>query len=336
MFAAKSLLIVGLFYLCSILPDTLHAETNQNGTWTTAAPAPTQRTEVAAAALEGKIYVVGGFSKPSLQNALKFAISSDMEVYDPTTNTWSIDTPLPEGRHHTGIASLNGFLYVIGGFTKAFLSIWHAVPTVYQYNPSSKTWREMTPMPTARGALGVTVYQNRIYAIGGYDGKLNSAAVEIFDPEKNTWTTAAPMPTPRDHLAVATVNSRIYAIGGRPELDYHQNMSTVEEYDPYTNQWQPRSDMPTARSGITASVIGDRIYVLGGESGEGTFATNEAYTPADDRWQVMAPMPTARHGLGSAVVNERLYVIGGGPTPGGSFSQVNEVFTPPKSDTLKE
>ena len=77
MFAAKSLLIVGLFYLCSILPDTLHAETNQNGTWTTAAPAPTQRTEVAAAALEGKIYVVGGFSKPSLQNALKFAISSE-------------------------------------------------------------------------------------------------------------------------------------------------------------------------------------------------------------------------------------------------------------------
>ena len=43
----------------------------------------------------------------------------------------------------------------------------------------------------------------------------------------------------------------------------------------------------------------------------------------------MTPMPTARHGLGSAVVNGRLYAISGGPTPGGSFSQVNEVFTPP-------
>jgi hypothetical protein len=43
----------------------------------------------------------------------------------------------------------------------------------------------------------------------------------------------------------------------------------------------------------------------------------------------MTPMPTARHGLGAAVVDGRLYVISGGPTPGGSFSQINEIFTPP-------
>jgi len=43
----------------------------------------------------------------------------------------------------------------------------------------------------------------------------------------------------------------------------------------------------------------------------------------------MAPMPTARHGLGSAVVDGRIHVIGGGPTPGGSFSNLNEVYLPP-------
>ncbi|MGE0469394.1 MAG: hypothetical protein AB7L09_10170 [Nitrospira sp.] len=37
-------------------------------------------------------------------------------------------------------------------------------------------------------------------------------------------------------------------------------------------------------------------------------------------------MPTARHGLGSAVVQRRIYVISGGLTPGGSFSDLNEVF----------
>jgi hypothetical protein len=42
-------------------------------------------------------------------------------------------------------------------------------------------------------------------------------------------------------------------------------------------------------------------------------------------------MPTARHGLGSAVVPGRIYLIGGGPTPGGSFSDLNEVFTPPST-----
>lgn len=329
MFTSKFYIIAGVFFVCLTEAGVIFADTSKIGTWTTVSPAPTKRTEVAASAVGGKIYVVGGFSKLKLQNILKFAISNDVEVYDPVSDSWSTITPLPEGRHHAGIASCNGMLYVIGGFTQSFLSIWHAVPTVYQYNPSTAEWRELAPMPTARGALGVTVYQNRIYAIGGYDGKHSSTAVEIFDPATNTWSTAASIPTPRDHLAAATVGSRIYAIGGRPDLDFNNNMETVEEYDPQTNHWQSRANLPTARSGITAGVINGWIYVIGGESGEGTFATNEAYDPTQDQWREMAPMPTARHGLGSAVVNGRLYVISGGATPGGSFSKVNEVFTPP-------
>lgn len=328
MFTSKPFFIVGMLLLTLTHINLVLAD-NSKGTWTTAAPAPTPRTEVAAAAIESKIYVVGGFNKPNLQNILEFAISNKVEVYDTASDSWSITTPLPEGRHHAGIASLNGLLYVVGGFTKSLMSVWHAVATVYQYDPANQEWRELAPMPTARGALGVAVYQNRLYAIGGYDGKHNSGSVEIFDPQTNTWSSGAPMPTPRDHLAVATAGNRIYAIGGRPELDYRRNMGTVEEYDPQVNQWRPRANLPTPRSGITAGVIHDRIYVIGGESGEGTFAANEAYHPASDQWHAMTPMPTARHGLGSAVINGRLYAISGGPTPGGSFSQTNEVFTPP-------
>jgi N-acetylneuraminic acid mutarotase len=76
-------------------------------------------------------------------------------------------------------------------------------------------------------------------------------------------------------------------------------------------------------------VVDGRVYVFGGEGGEGTFRENETYDPAHDTWQAMAPMPTGRHGLGSAVVQGRIHALGGGPTPGGSFSDLNEVFTPP-------
>lgn len=328
MFISRPFIILSILFLALTHSNLTLAEVSK-GTWTLAAPAPTQRTEVAAAAIEGKIYVVGGFNKPNLQNALKFAISNDVEVYDKASDSWSIATALPEGRHHAGIASLNGLVYVVGGFIQSFMSIWHAVPTVYQYNPATKAWRELSPMPTARGALGVATYQNRLYAIGGYDGKHNSGAVEIFDPQTNTWSSGASMPTPRDHLAVVTAGNLIYTIGGRPDLDYHRNMGTVEEYDPHTNQWRPRANLPTPRSGITAGVISDWIYVIGGESENGTYNTNEAYHHGTDHWRTMTPMPTARHGLGSAVVDGRLYVIGGGTAPGGSFSQTNEVFTPP-------
>ena len=207
--------------------------------------------------------------------------------------------------------------------------MWEPVVTVYRYDPSTGRWEELTPMPTARGGLGVAVLNGRLYAIGGYNGKENPSAVEVFDPGTNSWTTRAPLPTPRDHLAVATARSRIYVIGGREKGNFHKNLAVVEEYDPATNQWRSRADLPTARSGITAGVLDSRIYVLGGESGSGTFSNNETYIPGKDQWQTMAPMPTARHGLGSAAVGGRLFVISGGPTPGGSFSDKNEIFSPP-------
>ena len=98
----------------------------------------------------------------------------------------------------------------------------------------------------------------------------------------------------------------------------------------------PRYSIPTpihgaGRPTITAAEVGDRVYVFGGEGADGTFRENEAYDPARDAWQSMAPMPTARHGLGSAVAEGRIYVISGGPAPGGSFSDLNEVFSPPSS-----
>ena len=331
MHTTRVILIIQVFFLSFAVPAPAIAEPLP-GIWTQGTPAPTKRTEIAAASLDGKIYAVGGFNRPSIKNVLDFAISRDVEVYDPVTDSWSVTTPLPEGRHHAGIATLEGFLYIIGGFTKSGFTVWHAVNTVYQYNPTTRTWRERAPMPTARGALGVAVYQNKLYAVGGYDGEQNSSATEIYDPNTDAWSTAAPLLAPRDHLAVAAADSRIYAIGGRSNLKYRQNTSVVEAFDPITNQWENKANLPTARSGISAGVINGYIYVLGGESGEGTFDNNEKYLPKEDRWLAMAPMPTARHGLGVAVIGGRLYAISGGPAPGASFSKINEIFTPPHAE----
>ncbi|MGH7230540.1 MAG: Kelch repeat-containing protein, partial [Nitrospiraceae bacterium] len=305
------------------------------GTWKPMAPAPTKRTEVSAAAVEGKIYVVGGFTEPTISNLKDLTISAIVEEYDPSTDQWTAKSPLPVGLHHAGIGVAGDRLYIIGGFTQSFLSIWKPVATVYQYNPTTDEWTERAPMPTVRGALAVTEIDGKLLAIGGYDDAGNSAAVEEYDPAGNTWMARAALPTPRDHLAAATIGRRVYAIGGRRERDYGQNLTIAEAYDPASDRWTRVADLPTARSGITAGVIEGRIYVLGGESPEGTFSANEAYLADQDRWEKMAPMPTPRHGLGSAVVDHRLYVIAGGPKPGGSYSNVNEMFAPPNGREKK-
>jgi len=305
------------------------------GVWRTAAPTPTKRTEVAAVTLHDKIYVVGGFEQPGLGNLMNLAITASVEEYDPSTDRWTTKAPMPVGLHHVGIGVTSGRLYVIGGYKQSGFTVWEPVATVYAYDPATDIWTQRAPMPSPRGALSVTEHQGKLYAIGGYDRKANSAAVEVYDPEHNIWAERAPLPTPRDHLATATLFEKMYAMGGRLNGDYGRNLSVTEVYDPATDRWTRAADLPTARSGITAAEVGGRIYVFGGEGGDGTFRENEAYDPVRDTWQTMAPMPTGRHGLGSAVVHGRIHVISGGPTPGGSFSNLNEVFIPLEPTTSK-
>ena len=323
------LLLAG-FCLVALPVSTRSAEPEPDrGVWRTAAPAPTKRTEVAAVTLRDKIYVVGGFEQPHLGNLMNLAITASVEEYDPAMDQWTTKAPMPVGLHHVGIGVTSGQLYVIGGYKQSGFTVWEPVATVYAYDPATDVWTQRAPMPSPRGALSVTEHQGKLYAVGGYDRKANSAAVEVYDPERNIWMERAPLPTPRDHLATATLFEKVYAIGGRLDGDYGRNLSVTEVYDPATDRWTRAADLPTARSGITAAEVGGRLYVFGGEGAHGTFRENEAYDPARETWQTMTPMPTGRHGLGAAVVHGRIHVISGGPTPGGSFSNLNEVFIPP-------
>lgn len=296
--------------------------------WRTLAPMPTPRSEVAAAAVAGKIYVAGGFLASGTPSAA-------VEVYDPATDSWDAIAPMPAPRHHAaavGVADI--FLYVIGGFGTGFND---PQSSVYRYDTTRQVWEERAPLPTARGGHAVTaaacpgVTSACLYAIGGSDVQgANVAEVEAYDDVTNSSSVAANLPTPRDHLAVhnSAAQGKIYAIGGRIQVDFGRNVDANEKYHPEADAWTARSPLPTARSGIAAASLGGRIFIFGGEGPEGTFDENEVYDPASDTWETLEPMPTARHGLGAAVVGDTIYVIAGGETPGLSVSGVNEAFTP--------
>jgi N-acetylneuraminic acid mutarotase len=84
--------------------------------------------------------------------------------------------------------------------------------------------------------------------------------------------------------------------------------------------------MPSKRGGLTSAVVNDTIYVFGGEEPSGTFNNNEKYNPKTNTWTSTQSMPTSRHGLAAAAVDDKIYVIGGGPEPGGSQTDLNEIF----------
>ena len=70
------------------------------GLWTTLAPMPTVRTEVAVAELDGKIYVIGGFG----------TIFAANDRYDPQTDTWTRLRPVPRTLNHTSAVVLEDLI----------------------------------------------------------------------------------------------------------------------------------------------------------------------------------------------------------------------------------
>ena len=55
---------------------------NTPSLWSTGAPLPTPRSEIAGAALNGKIYIIGGFDETGQS-------TTTVEVYDPIADKWT-------------------------------------------------------------------------------------------------------------------------------------------------------------------------------------------------------------------------------------------------------
>ena len=82
-----------------------------HGTWVIKAPMPTARTAVAASAVDGILYAMGGCTAGGNPVAV-------VEAYDPKTDTWITKSPMPAARCAVAASVINGLIYVVGGFRR--------------------------------------------------------------------------------------------------------------------------------------------------------------------------------------------------------------------------
>jgi len=288
------------------------------GSWASLAAMPTPRQEIAAAALRGHVWVIGGFGSTGEPVAT-------VESYDPASNTWTARPPVPEAVHHAAAVTIDDRLFVLGGYGGGRVR-WEPLGEMWEWNDARGAWEARPPLPTPRGALAAAVLNGRIHALGGSQrDPLN--VHEVYDPAANAWRAANAMPTARDHLAAVAFRGRVWALGGRTSFMGTQ-YANVEIYEPAADAWRTGVPLPRGRGGLAATALPDRILIFGGEAPFRIFEATEMYEPAGDRWIAMTPMPTPRHGIGVAVVGGRIYIPGGATSPGFARTDVHEVFSP--------
>jgi non-specific serine/threonine protein kinase len=279
--------------------------------WRRLAPVPSERTEVAAAALGRRIWVLGGYATDGKTLATA-------EVYDTATDSWSRGPDLPVAVNHAMAATLDGVLYVAGG------NDGHR-PSDQLARLDGDRWRRLAPLPRGRQAGGLVALDGRLYLVGGVvEGGL-AADTQVYDPAADRWSVAPGLPTPREHLGAAATGGRVYVVGGRTG-GIGSNLAAAEAFDPGSGRWDRLADLPTARGGLAAAATaGGQVVAVGGEAAA-TFPEAEALDTGSGRWRSLPPLPTPRHGLGVVAVGDVVYVLAGGPRPGLHTSSANEAI----------
>ncbi len=195
-------------------------------TWKALAPLPAKLGAAVAAAVGGKIYVIGGAtthpgsSEPAVHPARPHRSVGTVAEYDPATNTWRERSPMPTTRNHAAAGVVGGKIYIIGGRVgAAFITVASNTDVVEEYDPATNQWGGVRArMPTPRSATAYGVYDGRIYVAGGefQNAQMLAAfrAVEAYDPTTNSWTSLAPMPLPRHGLAGGVVGTRLHLVSG--------------------------------------------------------------------------------------------------------------------------
>lgn len=125
--------------------------------WRQLPPMPTARDHLAAAAIAGICYAVGGRAGQ---------LFDVLEAYDPATREWATLEPMPTARGGLAAAAFRGRLFTFGGEGNS-ADPQGIFPQVEVYDPASNTWDALPDLPTPRHGMGAAVSGDRIYVPGG-------------------------------------------------------------------------------------------------------------------------------------------------------------------------
>ncbi len=263
------------------LPVSITEEYNpQTNEWTSKTPMPTPRSGFAITVYQNKIYVIGG--------SVGYGYVGNNEVYDPISNTWETKTSMPTPRADLCANLVNDEIYLIGGKKYSSTTPFFNETNINEvYYPVNDSWSTKTSIPTAVQGYASTVFNAKIYVMGGslkslsLENTLTTDATQVFNPENDTWSLAANLPHAVSYGAAGMTEGimaleRIYYIGGHSIGKF---TGQAQAYNYKNNSWSIVESMPTSRAYLGVAVVNDVLYAIGGFDGTNWLNVNEQYNP---------------------------------------------------------
>ena len=248
--------------------------------------------------VNGKFYVMGGRDVNNVEFLNPFE-------YDPGTNSWTTKSATyPDGfTNNMACSVLNDtgtdFIYCVGGSN--FLTQ-TTVGRVFRYDPISDSITAVaSDWPPGVNTLpgGFTVFNNKLYILGGFDIIDGTGSDEIweFTPSPAAWVQKnAVLPFPLGYIPTTTIGNLIYTGGGvdiqPPAPGTLTDTNHAFVYDPVADSINTLPDIPDATSNTRAVNFCNLMYVLGGNFNA---PTNEVqiFDPVSGTWSVGPPFAIA-------------------------------------------
>jgi hypothetical protein len=219
-------------------------EANQ---WTRLPDLPAGRHHLAAFALDGGVFFVGGeMEGGGDQSVAAFR-------YDVADGTWS---SRPELRFMFGshAAVLHGRAYIGSQFG-----------SLQEYDPRSREVRFIPQMDaTPRDHSQVVAFLDEIWVIAGRQPETRK--VSIYDPVSDRWRAGPSVARWRGGFAAAVVGHQIVIGGGEVLGATAQLEPSVEVYTAGEDVWRFAAPLPVPVHGVAGAAIDDGVFVVSGST----------------------------------------------------------------------
>ena len=185
--------------------------------WTTGPRLPRPLCGYGLAAVEGKLYLFGGWDGQGYR--------AETLVYTPGSTAWQAAAPMPTPRAYMGAATIDENVVIVGGSNGTALAT-NEVYDASQDHAGGAPWRSMASLPDPRVGPGVAAVGQRVYVVGGG----TDLSLARFDLADNAWVTEAiPYTGDWQSLGMAAVHPKLYAMGGKGPLNVNRAYQAVFE-----------------------------------------------------------------------------------------------------------